>query len=263
MKNILVPANREVLQQFAWSKVLLAFDYDGTLAPIVSKPERAIMRDTTRRLLEELVTLYPCIVISGRAQGDALRRLRGVGVHGIVGNHGMEPWHTTSALAELVASWRPPLEERLARLRGVKVEDKVFSLAVHYRQSREKKEARSEIVNAAAALGDVRLIGGKQVVNILPKGAPHKGIALERERAHLECDTAIYVGDDETDEDVFELDQPGRLLSIRVGRRRSSSAAYYIESQGAIDKLLRLLTKLREEGGVSQPPWRGRRRAAD
>ena len=76
MRNILSRANREVLQQFAWSKVLLAFDYDGTLAPIVSKPERAIMRPTTRRLLEELVKLYPCMVISGRAQRDAMRRLR-------------------------------------------------------------------------------------------------------------------------------------------------------------------------------------------
>lgn len=262
MKNILASANREILQQFAWSKVLLAFDYDGTLAPIVSDPNRANMRDSTRRILDELAQRYPCIVISGRAQRDALRRLHGVRVHEVVGNHGMEPWHATSELAELVESWRPLLESRLGRLQGIKLEDKVFSLAVHYRQSREKKKARAAIEDAAAKLGEVRLIGGKQVVNILPKGAPHKGIALERERARLECDTAIYVGDDETDEDVFSLDQPGRLLSIRVGMRRSSSAAYYIESQREIDMLLRALLSLREKGGVSEPPWGGRRRVA-
>jgi len=259
MRNILSRANRDVLQQFAWSKVLLAFDYDGTLAPIVSRPERAVMRASTRQLLEDLIQLYPCIVISGRAQSDSLRRLHGVGVHEIVGNHGIEPWHATNRLAELVAGWRPLLEERLAPLRGVKVEDKVFSLAIHYRQSREKKEARAAILSAVAALGDVRLIGGKQVVNVLPQGAPHKGIALERERARLKCDTAIYVGDDETDEDVFALDQPGQLLSIRVGQRRASAAAYYIENQREIDKLLAALLDLREEGGVSQPPWGGRR----
>ena len=82
-------------------------------------------------------------------------------------------------------------------------------------------------------LGPVRLVGGKHVVNLLPAGAPHKGLALERARARLGCDTAIYVGDDETDEDVFALDQPGRLLAIRVGRKPSSSAALLHPGPGA------------------------------
>ena len=101
------------------------------------------------------------------------------------------------------------------------IEDKGLSLAVHYRGARRKKEARALILDAAAGLGDVRLVGGKQVLNVLPAGAPGKGQALERARARLGCDTAVYVGDDETDEDVFALDQPGRLLAIRVGRKRA------------------------------------------
>ncbi len=254
MRNILSLANRQLLQQFAWSKVLLAFDYDGTLAPIVSRPERAVMRQSTRRLLARLVKSYPCIVISGRAQHDALGQLRGLGLHEVVGNHGTEPWHATNKLARVVAGWRPLLQARLAGIRGVAIEDKGFSVAVHYRQSREKKVARSAILSAAGELGKVRLIGGKQVVNILPEGAPHKGVALERERARLGCDTAIYVGDDETDEDVFALDQPGQLLSIRVGPRRSSAAAYFLSSQRAVDDLLRLLLGLRQEANVVLPP---------
>jgi trehalose 6-phosphate phosphatase len=249
MKSILARVNREVLQQFAWSKVLLAFDYDGTLAPIVSKPERAAMRQTTRWLLEELARVYPCIVISGRAHRDALRRLHGVGMLEIVGNHGTEPRHATKKFADVVARWRPVLDERLSGLRGVKIEDKVYSVAIHYRQSRQKKLARNAILEAASMLGDVRLIGGTQVVNILPSGAPHKGIAIGRVRSRLRCDTAIYVGDDETDEDVFALDQPGQLLGIRVGRSRSSAAAYFIENQREIDELLRVLLRFRQ--GVS------------
>jgi trehalose 6-phosphate phosphatase len=258
MRNILSRANHEVLQQFAWSKVLLAFDYDGTLSPIVSKPERAIMRHTTRRLLEELVKLYPCMVISGRAQHDVMRRLHGIGVHKIVGNHGAEPWHGPNRPVNKSDRWRRLLVERLSGLRGVKIEDKGFSIAIHYRQSREKRLARSAILAAVSALGDVRLIGGNQVVNILPHGAPHKGIALERGRALLKCDTAIYVGDDETDEDVFALDQPGQLLTIRIGQRRSSAAAYFIESQRRVDNLLRVLQKLRQEVDIAQPAWEGR-----
>ena len=253
MRNILSRSNYEVLQQFAWSKVLLAFDYDGTLAPIVSKPERAVMRHATRRLLEELVEFYPCMVISGRAQRDAMRRLHGIRVHKIVGNHGAEPWHGTNRPVNKNDRWRRLLSERLSGLRGVKIEDKGFSIAIHYRQSREKKLARSAILEAVSALGEIRLIGGNQVINILPQGAPHKGIALERERALLKCDTAIYVGDDETDEDVFALDQPGQLLTIRVGQRRSSAAAYFIESQRRIDDLLRTLLRLRQEVDIVQP----------
>jgi trehalose 6-phosphate phosphatase len=258
MRNILARTNHEVLQQFAWSRVLLAFDYDGTLAPIVSKPDRAIMRHTTRRLLDELVKLYPCMVISGRAQRDVMQRLHGIGVHKIIGNHGAEPWHGTSRPVNNSDHWNRLLSKRLSGLRGVKIEDKGFSIAIHYRQSREKKVARSAILEAVSSLGEVRLIGGNQVVNILPLDAPHKGIALDRERALLKCDTAIYVGDDETDEDVFALDQPGRLLTIRVEQRRSSAAAYFIENQRRIDDLLRVLLKLRQETDTAQSAWGGR-----
>jgi trehalose 6-phosphate phosphatase len=70
-------------------------------------------------------------------------------------------------------------------------------------------------------------------------------MALERERDRLRCDTAIYVGDDQTDEDVFVLDQPGRLLGIRVGRGRGSAASYGIVDQRAIDRLLLRLEQCR------------------
>ena len=96
------------------------------------------------------------------------------------------------------------------------------------------------------------------MLNVLPVGAPHKGLALERARARLGCDTAVYVGDDETDEDVFALDQPGQLLSIRVGRKKSSSAAYCIRSQAEIDALLRSLLAYRSGPAAA----RGRRARA-
>jgi trehalose 6-phosphate phosphatase len=247
MRDILSQGGREVLQQFAWSNVLVAFDYDGTLAPIVRDPDKAGMRAKTRRLLAQVAARYPCIVVSGRAQRDARRWLRGIRLEQVVGNHGIEPREATRSLHDRVRRWLPLLEQRLGGLKGVRIEDKTFSVALHYRRSREKRNARAAILEAAAALGPVRIIGGKQVVNVLPEGAPHKGIALERERDRLRCDTALYVGDDETDEDVFGLDQPGRLLTVRVGPRRASHAAYYIKNQAAVDRLLAELLELRRE----------------
>lgn len=245
MRDILSVASLEVLQQFAWSKVLLAFDYDGTLAPIVPDPDRARMRETTRRLLGRITERYPCIVISGRSRTDVGRWLRGIRLEQVIGNHGIEPWQATRPLMAEVARCAPLLREQLSALKGVRVEDKAFSISVHYRQSREKKRALAAILESAGRLGAVRVIGGKQVVNILPLGAPHKGMALEKERDQLRCDTAIYVGDDQTDEDVFALDQPGRLLTIRVGARRGSQASYYLRNQGAVDALLARLLELR------------------
>jgi trehalose 6-phosphate phosphatase len=83
------------------------------------------------------------------------------------------------------------------------------------------------------------------VVNLVPERAPHKGDALLALRAKEGADTALYVGDDITDEDVFELDQPGRLLSIRVGQSKRSAAAYFLRNQREIDVFLDRLVKFR------------------
>ena len=117
---------------------------------------------------------------------------------------------------------------------------------------------RAVMPHLGDALEFMRLIRGKQVVNLLPTDAPHKGIALEGARARFACDTAIYVGDDETDEDVFALDQPGRLLTIRVGQKRKSLASYFVRNQAEIDRLLETL--LRETPARRRPTARGARR---
>src|SRR5688572_22644149 len=239
------PSNHDLLETFAWSNVLLAFDYDGTLAPLVNAPAHATMRASTRRLLACASMLYPCVVITGRAKADALGRLRHVEVCRVVGNHGAEPSPDADAMRRRVQRWLPVLTGRLARRQGVVIEDKGFSVAVHYRRARERNSTRRAVLSAARSLKDVRLVGGKLVVNFVVPHAPHKGLALERERSHYGCDTVIYVGDDETDEDVFQIDRPGQLLSIRVGKKRTSAAPYYIRNQAEIDSVLETLVAVR------------------
>ncbi len=206
------------------------------------------MRAPTRVLFEQLARLYPCIVISGRARSDVLSRLHGTDVAGVIGNHGLEPWQAQDRFVGIVAKWSPVLERHLGHLKGVEIEDKRYSVAIHYRRSREKKKARAAISKAVALLGQVRVIGGVLAINVLPDGAPHKGVALERERDRLHCDTALYIGDDETDEDVFMLDRPGRLLTIRVGAKQSSNAAYCIRNQRQIDEFLEAMLDMRRDG---------------
>jgi len=250
MQYIFSSRNRQVLKKFALSNTIVAFDFDGTLAPIVHNRHRAAIRQSTRDLLAILATLYRCVVISGRARNDVRRRLRGIGVRGIVGNHGIEPWSTSPALENAVRHWLPLLKDKLQQFRGVAIENKRFSVAIHYRHEPRKQEARATIAATARDLGAVRLVGGKQVVNILPAGAPHKGLALERELRKMHRSKAIYLGDDDTDEDVFALPDRGRLLSIRVGLNRSSLARYYIRRQSEIDRIIQKLIELRAESAM-------------
>jgi trehalose 6-phosphate phosphatase len=248
MKRILAPGNVDVLAQYAWSNVLLAFDFDGTLSPIVADRDAARMRDATGELFDRVCRLYPCAIISGRSREDVVQRVNGAPLRYVVGNHGLEPGPHMASFEAQIAETRPLLEQALSSLGGVDVEDKRFSIAVHYRRSRRKRDARRAIHDAVSALPRrMRTIPGKLVVNVLPEQAPHKGDALIHLRETCGADTAVYVGDDATDEDVFALDQPGRLLSIRVGMSRSSSATYCVAGQRDIDTLLRRLVRLREK----------------
>jgi trehalose 6-phosphate phosphatase len=85
---------------------------------------------------------------------------------------------------------------------------------------------------------------GKSVVNVMPPTASHKGTALLEYMRRLGCSTALYVGDDETDEDVFAL-RDARVLTVRIGKKNGSSARYFLKRQTEITQVLRLLV----EGG--------------
>jgi len=249
------PSNAYLLDIVASSNVLLALDYDGTLAPLVLEPQRAAMRFSTRRLLKRASRLYPCVVISGRSRADASARLRGIDVCRVVGNHGAEPSPGGEAIRRHVEQWLTPLKQQLSWRQGIVIEDKGLSLAVHYGRARQRDAARRAILLAAQSLNNVRITGGKRVVNLVAADARHKGLALDHVRAQFGCDTAIYVGDDETDEDVFNLPQAA-CLSIRVGRKQTSAASYYLRNQGEIDRLIGTLITLRESypGRRAVPP---------
>jgi trehalose 6-phosphate phosphatase len=252
MKRILAASNVEVLAQFAWARALVAFDYDGTLAPIVEDRDRAFMRARTRTLLERVANLYPTAIISGRSCDDVASRLDGITIKHIIGNHGLEPTASMELFESEVAAILPMLQEALRDEHGVDVENKRYSLAIHYRRSRRKKDARAAIFAAISRMAKpMRVMLGKLVINVIPEKAPHKGDALVSLRDRECADIALYVGDDVTDEDVFELDQPGRLLCIRVGNSRKSAAPWCLRDQREIDLLLQALVDLRTKGHAS------------
>jgi trehalose 6-phosphate phosphatase len=262
MRHILAARHVTTLTAFATSNVLIAFDYDGTLAPISSNPDRAPMRARTRRLLGAVADRYPCIVISGRARSDLATWLSGVPVWHLSGNHGLEPWAEDAAYAARVNRWEHQLAQRLEQYPGIVIENKTYSLTVHYRHARPHRAAVRAVQSALGCLRAARLIRGKEAVSVLPRDSVHKGDALHRARRLLHCDLAIYVGDDDTDEDAFTGTSTGAVLGVRIGAKQRSKARFYLKDQVEIDAFLDKLIKLRplKHARRRQPRRTARRR---
>lgn len=252
MKYLFTKTGLQVLESLSFTRTLYAFDFDGTLAPIVSKPELARASLETEKLLNALASLVTVVVISGRSVADLRSRVQLRGNH-LIGNHGLEGLEVKKEAilkAEMVCrEWIKQLERTWGPLKsdsGTFVEDKTYSLALHYRKSRNKKRARPELFSLIENLHpSPRVILGKCVMNLLPAGGPHKGVALLEAMIKLNLKCAFYIGDDDTDEDVFSLPD-NRIITARVGLRSSSQAQFFLKRQSEMNKLLRSLIKVNQ-----------------
>jgi trehalose 6-phosphate phosphatase len=275
MKNLLLPRHRATLARFVGSReaprrVLLAFDYDGVLAPLVKQPSGAWMRPPTHALLRRVVALYPVAIVSGRSWRDASRFVGRLGAI-VVGNHGFElgrPVPVPPAVVRQVRGWRERLERELRSVDGVHFEDKRSTLAVHYGLGRNWRRAERAVYEAANQLEGTRLVAGKKVLNVLPHDFPSKGDAVRTLVARLRCDAAMVLGDDVTDEDAFAVGAP-LVFGVHVGAG-PSLAPWRLATQLDVDRLLRVLVDLRgargERGGgrtrLPRPPGGPRARGA-
>lgn len=226
---------------------MYAFDFDGTLAKIVRSPSDAKMSQTTEKLLKELSSLVPVAVVSSRAVEDIKKRIGFIPQY-IIGNHSLNVLDQKRDVLEKAEktckNWKNVIDQG-GFPAGVEIEDKVYSLAIHYRKSRAKKEALNSIKEIISKLSPrPRVVSGKSVVNIIPEGAPHKGSAvldlIQRSRAkHV-----FYVGDDDSDEDIFNLDYAdGQIMTVRVGEKKTSQAKYFIKHQSEINRVLTTLIR--------------------
>src|SRR5207237_1156538 len=130
------------------------------------------------------------------------------------------------------------------RVPGVLVEDKSYSLALHFRLTRDPERARTALLDLVATLTPPpRVVEGKRVLNLVPAAARHKGEAMRALIAHAGAERAIYIGDDVTDEDVFALRLPG-VRTIRVEPNGPSAADLCLKRQADVTHLLREVTRI-------------------
>jgi len=253
----MIPSALEFIREIAGGHGQLAvfLDYDGTLTPIVSHPEEAVLSDSMRQTLRELAARAPVVaILSGRELDDVRRRVNidsivYAGSHGfdIAGPHGLRRQMATEFLSNLDMAEKE-LHEALDGISGARVERKCFSVAAHYRNVNEDDLAKMEQVVGEVAMRhrELRRINGKKVYELLPDVAWDKGKAvlwlleaLGLERGNIR---PIYIGDDRTDEDAFRaLEQRG--IGILVSEQSQPTAARYsLKNPAEVERFLRALT---------------------
>jgi len=248
MRHLFSPEGDAALRALVRRRPLFAFDFDGTLAPIVPRPADARVSAALSRRLSRLAATHPVAVITGRAVADVLPRL-GFEPTYVIGSHGAEdPTLPTradtvdalDAMRRRLAGAQQMLEEA-----GVQLEDKGSSLALHYRLARDRDAAQAAITAQLERLDPrLRCFGGKCVVNLVAADAPDKADALFALVERARCDSALFAGDDVNDEAAFER-APSHWLTLRIGRDdRASQARYFLDSPAEMAQLLARLLEL-------------------
>jgi alpha,alpha-trehalase len=230
-------------------------DYDGTLTPIVPRPEDAVLAPAVRATVARLAKLCPVAIVSGRDLAD-VRRL--VGIEGIVyaGSHGFDIAGPQGPLAgdsgqdrflPLLATAEGELRQALAPTPGAQVERKKFSIAVHYRNVADAALPALEAVVAdvLARHPSLRDLPGKKVHDLQPRIEWDKGKALLQTLRTLGLDgpgvLPIYIGDDITDEDAFAVLRDRGLGIVVRDESRPTVASAALESPADVHRFLAAL----------------------
>ena len=230
----------DIVEQGSGRDLTFFVDYDGTLVGLTMRPELAVMPEDARALLASLAERHLVCVLSGRGLDD-LRGLVGLDSVYYAANHGHEvegPWGSPIHLrlgcefrAALSAAAQE-LQQQLARIEGLIIESKGFSVAVHYRLVRPSQRGTVEaaVKKVAGHYDEIRLRPGKLVYEFRPATEWDKGKALLwlLERLDLAPGEVfpICLGDDLTDEDAFAA-VDGWGATIVVGEARAVTRANY------------------------------------
>jgi trehalose 6-phosphate phosphatase len=242
--------------------ISLFLDFDGTLVPISPLPDvpaldpQIIETLTVLSRRERVVTT----IISGRAIIDLRARIRLDGVI-YAGNHGLEICGRQLQFVEpRAAERREPLErvcqqleQELSGIRGVYVERKGLTASVHYRLAPEEERERiADIIQGAVRRYEdlFRVTPGRKLLNIVPAVDWNKGAAvgwINERLAHSGPLLSIYLGDDATDEDAFQVLEAqrdvSRAITVKVGQPADTCAHYHLPDPSAVHEFLLWLSQ--------------------
>jgi trehalose 6-phosphate phosphatase len=237
----------KILARLKKAKFIFFFlDYDGTLTPIVSRPEQAILSEKTKTLLLALKKnpRFLLAIVSGRSLKD-IRNLVGLKKIYYIGNHGLEIFTPRKGTKRIISK---EIFQELSRIRnrfnsllkdidGIHIEDKGCILTLHYRNVDPRKvppilmALKKEIKDSRLPL---YLRYGKMVFEIRPQSSVNKGTAVLELLNRVDQDGVLplYIGDNQTDEDAFKVLKKG--ITIFVGLPTPSFAQYYVNEPAEV-----------------------------
>jgi trehalose-phosphatase len=228
--------------------IALFLDFDGTLAAIQPRPELAFISPYVRPALAALArsNRFRVWVISARRRSDIRARVRVPAVR-YLGLYGWERGFALPRRPAAIADVKEALKAGLPPLPAVWIEDKEYTLAVHYRGAPDQvRSIVAESVHRAVEpwRSYLRISPGKCVWEVVPRDLADKGTAVRRELAALPARALpFYVGDDLSDEAAFGA-LPG-VVGIRVGGPENTRARYRLDGSEQVRHFLeRLRTEL-------------------
>jgi trehalose 6-phosphate phosphatase len=268
-----LPLTPALERRLSGRPLVLFLDVDGTLSPIAPRPEEAVVPDATKQVLRTLASLPDChvVIVTGRAAGDA-RRMVDVDDSWLIGNHGIEvaPPRAAPMVRDDIAAFEPTINSAIERamvlareIPGVLVENKQWSLTVHFRLATDRIEARLE--PAVAAIGrelGLKLIRGKKVFELRPPMDVDKGtavVSLARDLGALgESASVLCAGDDRTDEDAFRALRAAKPDSVTVRvvedeavSLTTTAAEFTLSDPGAMRELLERIVERRRHASTA------------
>ena len=265
-----LPLQSAVAVRLGGTPLSILLDIDGTLAPIAPRPDQAKVPADTCKALERLIDIPDAhvAIVTGRSVTDARRIVPLTGI-GVIGNHGFEVLGESgevisepAALTYLdaVRKAAKALAPLPTQVHGVVLEDKHWTLSVHYRlAARPEIPGITEKVHAAADTYGLRVTRGKEVLELRPPLDVNKGTAavLWVQRLGLSSSASVlYVGDDRTDEDAFRELRSAfpKAVTIRVGdpdHGETTSAEFRLETPAEVKDFLVALAEYRSAGRLT------------
>ena len=239
-------------------KPALFLDYDGTLTPIVEKPEQAILSEAMHETLIRLAARCPVAVVSGRDLVDVRDK---VGIESLFysGSHGYDISGPEDRCLgrQQGMEFLPALDEaeqqlksRLSAIDGARVERKRFAIAIHYRQVADDDIGRVETIvdETAEQFQQLKKNDGKKIFELQPDLDWHKGKAVEWLIEVLEFGDGVvpvFIGDDRTDEDAFKTLTDTGIGIVVTEENRLSAARFRLHDPEEVRQFFdRLLDRL-------------------
>lgn len=230
------------------SKTAILSDIDGTLHPIVERPDQIHFTDYIPSILEKLARKYAIVgLITGRSLKNALHFIKARGII-YIGNHGLEISRNSKieyarGVQEFIPGIRRALDlinnGPLGKIPGIFIEDKKVAVAVHYRQAPDRSSVVGQFVSQTAKELGLKVIRGRKVYELQPPVKVNKGTALVEILKASGVNLALYMGDDISDIKAFRRLKAVAwhdFNAITVGVR--SKEVKRLESEESVDYLI-------------------------